>query len=134
MDAPTRRTRRTPEAKAPLSGSVTTITDDRFVAEVLEAESPVVVDFWAAWCPPCRLMDPILADLAAEREDVRFAKLDVDANQRTAVEYGVLSMPTLLVFRNGQEVMRLVGARPRRRLAQELESVLGAATVGAPSM
>ena len=120
--------------EGPLSGSVTTITDDRFVAEVLEAESPAVVDFWAAWCPPCRLMDPILADLAAEREDVRFAKLDVDANQRTAVEYGVLSMPTLLVFRNGQEVMRLVGARPRRRLAEELESVLGAATVGAPSM
>jgi thioredoxin 1 len=117
-----------------LSGSVTTITDDRFVADVLEAESPVVVDFWAAWCPPCRLMDPILADLAAEREDVRFAKLDVDANQRTAVEYGVLSMPTLLVFRNGQEVMRLVGARPRRRLTEELESVLGAATVGTPSI
>jgi thioredoxin len=117
-----------------LSGSVITTTDDRFVADVLEAESPVVVDFWAAWCPPCRLMDPIIAELAAEREDVRFAKLDVDANQRTAVEYGVLSMPTLLIFRNGQEVMRLVGARPRRRLTEELESVLGAATVGTPSI
>jgi thioredoxin 1 len=117
-----------------LSGSVTTITDDQFAAEVLEAESPVVVDFTAAWCPPCRLMDPIIADLAAEREDVRFAKLDVDANQRTAVEHGVLSMPTFLVFRNGREVMRLVGARPKRRLVEELETVLGATTVATPSI
>ncbi len=117
-----------------MSESVRTITDDRFVAEVLEAESPVVVDFWAAWCPPCRLMDPIIAELAAERPDVRFAKLDVDANQRTAVDHGVLSMPTLLVFRSGQEVLRLVGARPKRRLTEELESALGAATVGTPAI
>jgi thioredoxin 1 len=117
-----------------LSEPVTPITDDRFVAEVLEAESPVVVDFWAAWCPPCRLMDPIIAELAAERPDVRFAKLDVDANQRTTVDHGVLSMPTLLVFRGGQEVLRLVGARPKRRLTEELEPVLGAPTVGTPAI
>lgn len=110
-----------------MSGSVTNISDAVFTAEVLEAESPVVVDFWAAWCPPCRVMDPIMEALAAERPDVRFTRLDVDANQRTAVQYGVLSMPTMLVFRHGQEVLRLVGARPRRRLAGELEPVLRAA-------
>jgi thioredoxin 1 len=111
-----------------MSGVVTPITDDRFVTEVLEADSPVVVDFSTAWCPPCRVMDPFIAGLAAERPDVRFTKLDVDANQRTATEYGVLSMPTLLVFRHGQEVLRLVGARPKRRLVEELAPALGSRT------
>lgn len=115
-----------------MSSAVIAITDDQFSAEVLEADRPVVVDFWAAWCPPCRAMDPIVGELAAERPDVRFAKLDVDANQRTGADYGVLSMPTLMVFRNGREVLRLVGSRPKRRLAQELEAVLGGA-VGEPA-
>ncbi|HTX11995.1 MAG TPA: thioredoxin [Solirubrobacteraceae bacterium] len=105
--------------------TVTTITDDQFATEVLEADSPVVVDFWAAWCPPCRVMDPVMAELADERPGVRFVKLDVDANQKTASEYGVLSMPTLLVFRHGQEVLRLVGARPKRRLIEELAPAMG---------
>jgi thioredoxin 1 len=104
---------------------VTTITDDQFSAAVLEADRPVVVDFWAAWCLPCRVMDPLIAQFAAERPDVRVVKLDVDANQRTGAQYGVLSMPTLLVFRGSQEVLRLVGSRPKRRLVQELETVLG---------
>jgi thioredoxin 1 len=108
-----------------MPGTVTIITDDQFAVEVLEAGSPVLVDFWAAWCPPCRIMDPVMAELAAERPDVRFVKLDVDANQKTATDYGVLSMPTLLVFRHGQEVLRLVGARPKRRLIEELEATLG---------
>jgi thioredoxin 1 len=112
-----------------MPGTVATITDDQFTAVVLEAESPVVVDFWAAWCPPCRVMDPVMADLAAERPDVDFVKLDVDANQKTATDYGVLSMPTLLVFRHGQEVLRLVGARPKRRLVEELEAALGSPAV-----
>jgi thioredoxin 1 len=102
----------------------TDISDSRFTAEVLESDAPVVVDFHAAWCPPCRVMSPILAALAAERPDVRFVKLDVDDNQETAVRYGILSMPTLMVFRGGQPVLKLVGARPRRRLEAELAAVI----------
>jgi thioredoxin 1 len=99
-------------------------TDARFTADVLESDAPVVVDFHAAWCPPCRVMSPILADLADERPDVRFVKLDVDSNTETAVRYGVLSMPTFMVFRDGAPVLTLVGARPKRRLVSELAAVL----------
>jgi thioredoxin 1 len=98
--------------------------DARFTADVLESEAPVVVDFHAAWCPPCRVMSPIIAELAQERPDVRFVKMDTDDNQETAVKYGILAMPTLLVFRGGEPVLRLVGARRKSRLAAELESVL----------
>ena len=99
---------------------IPTVTDDAFAAEVLESGTPVLVDFTAAWCPPCRVMKPVLAELAAEREDVRIVQLDVDADQRTAAEYGVLSMPTFILFKDGREVQRLVGARPKRRLEAEL--------------
>ena len=84
----------------------------------------MLVDFTASWCPPCRVMAPVLAELAAERDDMRIVQLDVDAYQRTAAEYGVLSMPTFILFRDGREVQRLVGARPRRRLEAELAEVL----------
>jgi thioredoxin 1 len=103
---------------------IPTVTDDAFAAEVLESERPVLVDFTAAWCPPCRVMKPVLAELAAERDDLRVVQLDVDAEQRTAAQYGVLSMPTFILFRDGREVQRLVGARPRRRLEAELAEVL----------
>jgi thioredoxin 1 len=101
-----------------------TVTDDAFAAEVLESELPVLVDFTAAWCPPCRVMKPILAELDADRPDLRIVQLDVDADQRTAAEYGVLSMPTFILFSGGREVKRLVGARPRKRLEAELAEVL----------
>ena len=101
-----------------------TINDSNFAAEVLESDRPVVVDFDAPWCGPCRVMTPILEELAAEREDVRFVKLDVDSNQTTVARYGVMSMPTFMVFDGGEPVLTLIGSRPKRRLEQELSAVV----------
>ena len=102
----------------------TAVTDTTFQADVLESELPVVVDFWAAWCAPCRVMSPILEELAAERPDLRVVKIDTDANQRVAAEYGVLGMPTFMVFRDGAPVGQIVGARPKQRLLADLEPLL----------
>jgi thioredoxin 1 len=99
---------------------IASVTDDSFQAEVLESDQPVLVDFTAAWCPPCRVMKPVLDELAAERPDLRVVQLDVDAHQQAAARYEVLSMPTFMLFRGGAPVLRLVGARPKRRLQAEL--------------
>jgi thioredoxin 1 len=104
--------------------TLSSVTDDRFTAEVLESERPVLVDFWATWCPPCRLLNPVLEELAAERDDIRFVKLDIDTEQDTAARYGVLAAPTLMLFRDGAPVLTLVGARPKRRLVSELAAAL----------
>jgi thioredoxin 1 len=104
--------------------SLPSVTDDRFALDVLESDVPVVVDFTAAWCPPCRAMAPVLEELAAERADLRFVQVDVDEQQQSAARYGVLSMPTFIVFRDGAPVLTLVGARSKRRLAQELSAVV----------
>jgi thioredoxin 1 len=111
-------------ATATVGGMPNETTDARFAADVLESDAPVVVDFHAAWCPPCRVMSPILAELAEERPDVRFVNVDVDDNAETAVRYGILSMPMLMVFRDGEPVLKLVGARPRRRLERELAAII----------
>jgi thioredoxin len=103
---------------------VTPVTDASFQAEVLESELPVVVDFWAAWCGPCRVMSPILEEIAAERDDLRVVKVDAEANLETAARYGVMAMPTFLVFRDGEPVGQLVGSRPKRRLLEELSQVI----------
>jgi thioredoxin 1 len=100
------------------------VTDENFSAQVLQSDRPVLVDFTAAWCPPCRVMSPILDEIATERDDIKIVKLDVDDNQATAVRYGVLSMPTFIVFRDGEPVQKLIGARPRKRLESELEQAL----------
>jgi thioredoxin 1 len=100
------------------------VTDATFTAEVLESEKPVLVDFTAAWCPPCRAMNPILDEIAASRDDLRIVKLDVDDNQSVAAQYGVLSMPTFMLFNHGAPIQTLVGSRPRKRLESELEQAL----------
>jgi thioredoxin 1 len=100
------------------------VTDDSFTADVLESEQPVLVDFWAAWCGPCRVMNPILGDLAADRDDLRVVKLDTEAHQEVAAKYGVLAMPTFMVFKQGEPVLTLVGSRSRKRLEAELSAVL----------
>jgi thioredoxin 1 len=99
---------------------IETVTDASFQGKVLEAEGPVLVDFTAAWCPPCRAMKPVLAELAGEHQGLRVAQLDVDCDQRTAATYGVLSMPTFILFRGGRPVVRLIGARSKSKLAREI--------------
>ena len=94
-------------------------TDDRFQADVLEADGPVLVDFTASWCPPCRVMKPVLEDLAAEHA-LRVVTLDTDDNQQTAAQYGVLGLPTFILFEHGAPTKTLTGARPKAALAREL--------------
>ena len=89
------------------------VTDATFDDDVLAASGPVVVDFWAPWCGPCRAVEPILQELSVAHAGVKFAKLDIDANVQTAVRYGVLSIPTAILFDAGEERERVVGARSR---------------------
>lgn len=104
------------------------VTDETFDSEVLQATRPVITDFWAEWCGPCKMIAPILEDLAEEYEDeLMVAKLDVDSNPNTAMRYGVQSIPTLILFKNGQEVERLVGAMSKERLLSQLEPHLDSA-------
>jgi thioredoxin 1 len=100
------------------------VTDSNFQAEVIESENPVLVDFWAPWCGPCRMVAPVLEEMASERPDLRVGKLNVDENQQTAAQFEVLSIPTLILFRNGQVAKKVIGAYPKKRLEAELEPAL----------
>jgi thioredoxin 1 len=107
-----------------VTGKLPDVTDANFQADVLESDSPVLVDFWAPWCGPCRVVHPILEEMLAERDDLRIVSLNVDDNQQTAARYDVLSIPTLILFRNGAEAKRVIGAMPKKRLEAELEPAL----------
>lgn len=119
-DEPQATTTSTPTEPEPLPE----VTDDSFVADVLESSSPVLVDFGAAWCPPCRRLRPVLERIAAERDDLRIVHLDTDREQRTAAQHQILSAPTLILFRGGAPVLRLAGYRPYGRLIAELDQML----------
>ena len=108
-----------------MAGTVTEVTDDNFQAEVLEAETPVLVDVWAPWCGPCRMVAPVVEEIAKERADaLKVVKLNVDENQQTAVAYDVMSIPTLILFSGGEVAKKIIGAYPKRKLEAELEPSL----------
>ena len=108
-----------------MTGKLPDVTDASFQTEVLESDIPILVDFWAPWCGPCRVVHPILEEMAAERGgELRIVSLNVDDNQQTAARYEVLSIPTMILFRGGAETKRVVGALPKRRLEAELEPAL----------
>jgi len=108
-----------------MAGSVSEVTDNNFEAEVLESDLPVLVDFWAPWCGPCRQVAPVVEEIANEKAgQLKVSKLNTDDNQQTAIQYNVLSIPTLIVFKNGQEVKRVTGAYPKKRLEAEIEPAI----------
>ncbi len=103
----------------------TAVTDDKFTTEVLESDRPVLVDFWAEWCGPCKMVGPIVDEIADEKAgSLKVVKLNVDENPATARAYGVMSIPTLLVFKDGEPAKRIVGAKPKQALLADVDSVL----------
>jgi thioredoxin len=109
-----------------VSGKLPDVTDATFQSDVIQADGPVLVDFWAPWCGPCRVVHPVLEEIDSERDDLRVVSLNVDENQDTAQRYEVLSIPTLILFKDGEIAKKVIGAMPKRRLEAELEPALAA--------
>jgi thioredoxin 1 len=108
-----------------MAGTVAEVTDNNFQAEVIESDVPVLVDFWAPWCGPCRMVAPVVEEIAQERgTELKVVKLNIDENQQTAIQFNVMSIPTLVLFRNGEVAKTVIGAYPKKRLEAELEPAL----------
>ena len=101
------------------------VTDATFESEVIKADRPVVVDFWAPWCGPCKAIGPVLSEIAGEREsDIKIVKINVDDNQEYAFKLGVMSIPTLVVFKDGQPVDKIVGAHPKSTIEARIDKLV----------
>ncbi|HEV7974326.1 thioredoxin [Amycolatopsis sp.] len=108
-----------------VSGEITAVTDASFGQEVLQHGKPVLVDFWAEWCPPCRMIAPVLTEIAGERAGMlTIRKLNTDENPGTMRDFQVMSLPTLLLFRDGKPLKAFVGARPKAKLLAEIDAAL----------
>lgn len=107
-------------------GSSTVVTDETFKEQVLKSSLPTLVDFWAIWCGPCKMVSPLVHEIARENEGkLKVMKLDVDENEQTAMQYGVMSIPTLILFKDGKPVERIVGYKPKGDLAKKILPHLG---------
>ncbi|MCI6484495.1 MAG: thioredoxin [Selenomonadaceae bacterium] len=100
--------------------AVLTITQENFEAEVLQSDKPVLVDFWATWCGPCQMMSPIVDEIAAERDDIKVGKVNVDEQRALTEKFGIMNIPTLLVFKGGSAAGRIVGLKPKEEILAQL--------------
>ncbi|MBN1294240.1 MAG: thioredoxin [Candidatus Latescibacteria bacterium] len=106
-------------------GTLTEVSDQTFQAEVINSDKPVVVDFWAPWCMPCRMLTPVLEKVAGKTNgSVKFLKMDVDKNHSTAAQYGVMSIPSVAFFKGGQEIKRLIGVQTEKVIKAELDKLI----------
>jgi len=102
-----------------------TITDSSFEQDVLKSDMPVLVDFWAPWCAPCKIVAPVVEEIAEEYDGkIKVGKVNTDENQQIAAKYGIMSIPTLMIFKNGEPAKKLVGAQPKQAITEKIDSVL----------